>query len=212
MGLEQSRQASLDFNEIRRQSVNPNWQKSTYKNEHFNQGGPFIPEFRLAFAGKQIGEFFSQIHQFQPAISEVCAGNGKASFILKNEIQKIIRCSIISTDLFEYPQQHPEHVVLHNIDSRNAILNFGLETNVLLLISPPPSQLVDYFAITEWEKLPGRRYIIYIGELGASDGAEGMYRYMMESPIWTCPLRSKISDGIDIFGGKVEKELFVFSK
>jgi hypothetical protein len=211
MGLEQSRFAKLDFDKISHQIDNPKWNETTYRDEHFNNGGPFIPTFRLLYAGRNIGKFFSQIN-VQPKILEVCAGNGQASFSLKDGIQEHIQCSIISTDLYQYDQQHPEHTVLHNFDSKRAVVNYGSETNTLLLISPPPDQYVDYFAISEWEKLPGCRYVIYIGELGASDGAEGMYRYMLESSIWTNPLRIMISKGTDIFGGYVEKELFIFVK
>jgi hypothetical protein len=86
---------------------------------------------------------------------------------------------------------------------------------------------MDYFAIDEWSrssdsnvgdacqrrsKLPNneQRYIIFIGELGASDGSLGMYKYMMENPKWSCRVRKMLRKSPDNCGGMVEKELFIF--
>ena len=51
-----------------------------------------------------------------------------------------------------------------------------------------------------------------MGELGTPNGPKGMYRYMMEHPIWECSKQVVLSEDMDIFGNLIEKELFVFSK
>jgi hypothetical protein len=211
MGLTESRLSSINTGVINFELINPSWKLHDYKNLHFNQGGPFLDESCLIIAGQKIGEFFKNI-SFEPHILEVCAGNGKSSFIIRIEILNFIDCPMISTDLYHYDNIDSSHIVNSNIDSSNAVDLYGEDTNTLLLVSPPPGFYVDYFAISKWEKLSGERYILYLGELGASDGGEGMYKYMLESPIWKLELRYMLSKNVDCFGSPVEKELFIFSK
>ncbi len=89
--------------------------------------------------------------------------------------------------------------------------------NILMMISPPPnhySNYADYFAIKEWEKVvDGIKLFIFIGELGASDGSEGLYDYMIENNMyWQVDCRKMLYHGIDGMGGDVEKELFIFTR
>jgi hypothetical protein len=211
MGLAESRMDSINVDEINRQMNTPVWTSPKYKDFYFNQGGPFLRPETLYKAGENIGDFFKSI-SFTPHILEVCAGNGNSSFIILQEILKKFSCTIISTDLYNYDNNNSSHIVKSNYDSGKAVDSFGIDTNTLLLISPPPGMYADYFAISKWEKLPGTRFILYVGELGASDGGEGMYRYMMESTIWKLDFRNMLSFDNDMFGGRVEKELFIFSK
>jgi hypothetical protein len=211
MGLAESRLDTINFDEINHQINCPVWTDSKYKNLSFNHGGPFLNPDTLQKAGQKISDFFKN-NSFTPHILEVCAGNGNSSFIILQEILKNNSCTIISTDLYNYPNQEINHIVISDYDSGKAVDKFGDNANTLLLISPPPGMYADYFAISKWEKLIGHRYIIYIGELGASDGGEGMYRYMLESKIWKLELRYMLSLNSDYFGGNVEKELFIFSK
>jgi hypothetical protein len=84
------------------------------------------------------------------------------------------------------------------------------------MISPPPnnySNYADYFAIKEWAKVPTAKLFIFIGELGASDGSEGLYDYMIEDNMdWKLDCRKMLYHGYDNMGGDVEKELFIFTK
>jgi hypothetical protein len=87
------------------------------------------------------------------------------------------------------------------------------------MISPPPvtedaaNGYGDYFAVKKWLELPiSNKYIIFVGELGASDGSTGMYKYMLNHPKLKLVVRSMIYLGKDIFDGKCEKELFIFEK
>jgi len=69
----------------------------------------------------------------------------------------------------------------------------------------------DYFACRDFIKnIDREKYIVFIGELGASDGSEGMYLYLLEKPMLTCSSRIMIYLGKDSFGGNLEKELFIF--
>ena len=71
----------------------------------------------------------------------------------------------------------------------------------------------DYYACHDYieqTKKGNRRYIIIIGELGASDGSEGIYKYMIEHPSLKIAYRIMLISCFDIFGGPLEKELFIF--
>ena len=85
--------------------------------------------------------------------------------------------------------------------------------DALMFISPPPNIYVDYYAIKEYElqKSDNKKIIIYIGELGASDGGKGMYKYMLENSYWKLTHRKEIYVGKDFMGGEVVKEVFVFT-
>lgn len=87
------------------------------------------------------------------------------------------------------------------------------------MVSPPPVTekdefgYADYFAIKQWTNIPSTKYIIIVGELGASDGSAGMYKYMLENEIWALKCREKVLFKIDeIFGGTIEKEVFIFDR
>jgi len=54
------------------------------------------------------------------------------------------------------------------------------------------------------------KYIIFIGELGASDGSEGMYKYLTLHPRLKTVVREILSNGNGLIGGPIIKEVFVF--
>lgn len=73
----------------------------------------------------------------------------------------------------------------------------------------------DYFAIRAWERVgfgdtKKDKYLIFVGELGASDGSDGLYDYLMRSRVWKIVCRKMLFQGLDILGGPCEKELFIF--
>lgn len=140
-------------------------------------------------------------------ILEVGAGSG---WHTKNIISKFPFLNIISTDYII-----PE-VCYYKVDqylSHQAVKEFEGQFHALLLISPPPNIYVDYYAIKEYElqKTKKRKIVIYIGELGASDGGRGMYKYMLENPIWKLIHRKVLNESVDPLGGPCIKELFVFT-
>ena len=144
-------------------------------------------------------------------ILEVGSGSGLASKILTDHLtEQKINHTIIKTDIAQnefLKTQSIETCVL----SHDAVKKYGMTSNILLLISPPPKCYMDYYAIKEYELQPGdEKYVIYIGELGASDGGEGMYLYMKKNSIWDLIYEELLYTGIDIFGGSIEKYLYIF--
>ncbi len=75
----------------------------------------------------------------------------------------------------------------------------------------------DYYACHDFilqtlsqSAIPQQKFIIFVGELGASYGTEGMYKYMLDHPNLNLILRHIILFTKDVFGGNCEKELFIF--
>lgn len=182
-------------------------------------------------------------HNLNVKILEPFAGNGVGSRIIYNELTKKIPFVVLKStdlqDLSEYTN-HNSHPVEFGINAVETIRKYdGDKFNILMMISPPPSQappkvktiqppspLViplecqdyfsgygDYFAIREWEKSLNSELLVFIGELGASDGSEGLYKYLLKNnPIWELVFRTIIYSGTDFFGGAIEKEIFIFKK
>ena len=141
-------------------------------------------------------------------ILEVGAGNG---WHTKNIIEKYPFLNIISTDYLV-----PD-VCYHKVKkylSHEAVKFFKNKFNALLLISPPPGIdiYVDYYAIKEYElqQSTKKKIVIFIGELGASDGGRGMYHYMIHNSQWKLIYRKVVDEGTDPFGGPYYKEIFIF--
>ena len=90
------------------------------------------------------------------------------------------------------------------------------------MICPPPGSIDtenfvgscygDYFACKKFiaTKKGENKYIIFVGELGASDGSDGMYLYMLTHTRLKLLGRKMIQKGLDNFGGPLEKEVFLF--
>jgi hypothetical protein len=147
-------------------------------------------------------------------ILEVMAGNCVASLMLDSKINDKVE-SWVRTDIGDYSDKSKQ------MDSIAAVENYGDESNLLLIISPPPGTLDshsgayfgDYFACKKFieTKKEENKYIIFVGELGASDGTEGMYLYMTEHPRLELLRRQLIfRRRQDAFGGPLEKEVFLF--
>ena len=103
-------------------------------------------------------------------------------------------------------------------------------SNTLLIISPPPSPNVptlkemkknefefgyaDFYACHEFiknkKKSNDDNYIIIIGELGASDGTEGIYHYLMENEDLDIIHQNVVSKTSDSIFGAIIKSVYVF--
>jgi hypothetical protein len=155
----------------------------------------------LIRASEYIREFF---RDKSVSVLEVGCGNCWASKIIFDVTNS---SKFIATDLFDTPKRFTYDEIEYHTDipAEKAVQVFGNVTNVLLLVSPPPNNPMDFYAVREWDKLEGKRYIIYCGELGASDGCDGMYIHMMEHPKYKLVLRELISSRLDSFGGPCEK-------
>lgn len=204
MGVEASRSVQLDLEKETKQRTIKFWNSSDYNGYDTSRSGSCMEIEGLAHAGRLLAE--SNVLNADTRILEVCAGNGHASNIVLNELKKLYPSLVITkTDRLEFPG-------VTKLLSHEAVHEYGATHNCLLLISPPPNTYVDYYAIKPFESLSGHRIVVFIGELGASDGGSGMYHYMMHQSSWTLAKRFAIRTYRDIFGMPVEKELFIFTK
>jgi hypothetical protein len=208
-------------------------------------------------ASSLILEYFKQI-QFRPKVLDIMCGNCCASDTIKYFLESsLILDNWISTDIIDYPTRSST-IEFARMDAIESVERFGMNSNVLLLVSPPPaskpsistgelkiittetdghtdyyasadlSQLTlvpkteaegyaDYYACKDWIDMTKKRddkittFIIFIGELGASDGSLGMYKFLMEHNKLKLEVREHLhSPKKDMFGGPIEKELFIF--
>jgi hypothetical protein len=180
----------------------------------------------LNIAGVYIKSYFKSIKlDDNLKILEPFAGNGVASKIIHAKLLELDSNIVLkSTDVQNLTDcvdefSHPVEFGLNSVQTIEKYKNDGF--NVLMMISPPPNGTKgeeifgygDYFAIKNFHQLDSSKYLFFIGELGASDGSEGMYQYLLdENSFWELKFRELLYSGDDFFGGKVEKELFIFKK
>jgi hypothetical protein len=230
MGLKFSRQESLPIDiDLQYEMYKESWYNKRYLERNVNQifkDETTLCEETLIKAGSIISDFIKS-NSIDMKILEIMAGNCLASKIIYDSIKKDNQTINLwkSTELQDFSQiiAPLESTIISpefNIDYVDAVKNYGTNYNTLLMVSPPPSSnkeeyidgYGDYFAVREWTELPNVSYIVIIGELGASDGSAGMYKYMMEHNIWKLKQRVLLSKTTDIFGGPCEKEIFIFGK
>lgn len=171
----------------------------------------------LILAGEISGSFFNKIDDKHISILEVMTGNGHGSEMFEKGLKKKMKDTSYMwkrTELRNFSKQaNPKLDIEFKIDASSAVLKYGSTNNILLMISPSPdSAYGDYFAIKYFSYEKFAKYVIIVGELGASDGSVGMYKYMLEHPIWKLKLRQMILKYDDGFYGEVEKEIFIFQK
>ena len=186
-------------------------------------------------AANLINEYFIEKQIKNICVLELFAGNCCASLITHNTLQNLLdtiqtpnwRC----TDIVNYNNlpNLPTNIIFDELHCVDAVARYGPNANVLLLISPPPHSAPrdnkkndgdlgygDYYAchdfITQTLELETfvTKYIIFVGELGASDGSEGIYLYLTIHKNLNLLERAMLDEGEDPFGGPIEKELFIF--
>ena len=238
MGLEVSRAESLPSDiDSKYEFFKNSWRTKEYLEKGVNQqekNKSTLSEDTLNKAGLAIGQFIKD-NNLSLSILEVMAGNGVGSKLVFDTITNFDPTSLSTitswkaTDLQDWSGIVSEQIngqisIEFNIDSVDTIIKYGSEYNTLLMISPPPAHCdshnqnetdggyADYFAIKEWTQLENSKYIIIVGELGASDGSGGMYKYMMTHKVWKLCVRKLLNKTTDIFGGPCEKEIFIFKK
>lgn len=202
---------------------------------HITKDKSTLPVESMELAGKIIGNYLSLSARFDSTLkNNVCildplAANGVASKIIYYQIkEKIPQIKYIASDIQNLSNimSSKSLNVEFDIDCVDSIIKNQESANVLLLVCPPPHSyknsqtqnantneeptgFVDYFAIKKWTEL-GKKYLIYIGEMGFSDGTSGMYHYMLNHPIWKLEYRKVIIEKEDIFGRLIKKEIFIF--
>lgn len=190
---------------------------------------PTMPVSIVNKAGDIIGSFLKKTGMSSCNILEIMAGNCGGSRILLNRIRKCVTINNwYATDVINFPKTIKEREItftcLHGLD---AVSKFYDMVDVLLLMCPPPNSLFlnkecttinilalcDFYSIDEFIKLAKKeekeKYIVFIGELGASDGTEGMYNYMIFNDNLCLEIRETIYTGTNMYG-LIQKEVFVF--
>ena len=171
----------------------------------------------MSIVGTNIRDFFEKNDIKNLKILEVMAGNCLSSLAIKSIIGDHVS-SWTRTDIGDYSKLSVQ------MDTIDAVKTYGDESNLLLLVSPPPgifrplddksvAYYGDYFACKKFieTKKDTDKYIIFVGELGASDGSEGMYRYLLEHPrLRLCKRKLTLPNQKDFMGGPLELELFIF--
>ena len=121
-------------------------------------------------------------------ILEVFCGNCITSSFIQGHINALI---YIATDINEYECEIDNHTIQFECHSASdSVITFGESANVLLMVCPPPSSSMqegncyqDYHAIKLFIELNKNKsedkWIVFVGELGAGDGSEGMYMYLL---------------------------------
>jgi len=223
MGIESSRTEKLDYSQINaseyRNSKIRGWNSGTKEKWEVNLQDKSTTTMNidtLKNAGVSINTFLGTTCKNSLSILEIGSGNRYATKIVTREFESYIDM-IITTDICNITSDFPD-IKFDPVHSVDAVKKYGNHSNTLLLISPYPSlpedqlSLGDYYACEDFISLSKgeKKMIIFIGELGASDGTSGMYIYFMDHPQLHLSLRDMVFCGIDIFGGNVEKEVFIF--
>ena len=207
MGVESSREIIVDLEKVTKKRTIKFYNDENYKNKCFNT-------VFSNYVGKYTNHFiktFNVIKEKEKEINvlEIAAGNGMNSKKL-NDIIKPNK--YIATDL--YSHENLKFNVKSNLSSEEGVNKYGSESNVLLIIAPPPNEYVDYYGIKEYELCSSEmnKYLIFVGELGASDGGEGMYNYLLNHNKWNLLHRRILSDDYNnILNDRVIKEIFLFN-
>jgi hypothetical protein len=221
MGLEQSRAVTYpsnidDLYESYKERCTPEMIRSNHLNVP-KKGKCTMGQRVVQKAVDRIWEYLKEKNITYIKILEPFAGQGIAS----NIIQKRLNVEIRSTDILDLSKymdesSYPVEFGLSGVDTVEKYYIDGY--NTLMMISPPPESAEDnplygdYFTIRAWTNVESAKLFIFIGEMGASDGSEGLYDYMINHPIWKLDYRKMLYRCEDVVGGPCEKELFIFVK
>lgn len=230
MGLEESREVSLPKNinnkEIRNdilKGFDSNVIMDEITNTRQKQMLSTLSEETLSLAGEFMKEYFEKQPSKYLKLLEIMAGSRVASTILRTHTW--LKFTVwITTDicLYDCPDKSKCIFPFYQLNAVDAVNKFGAVSNVLLLVSPMPSSgnykeecwsYADYYACHDFIEQKSDlvdRYIVFIGELGASDGTAGMYEYLNENDKLQIDLRKVLLSGEDIFGGECIKEIFIY--
>ena len=140
-----------------------------------------LSEDTIKKAGDLLFEYFNN-NEIQLKILEIMCGNCVATKIIIESLKDRVE-SIISTDIVEYSTRLIlENVNFSKANAVEAVEQHGCDTNVLLICSSPPeNNYCDLYAIKDYiDQANETKYIIFIGELGMSDGSQGIDKFMKE--------------------------------
>ena len=139
--------------------------------------------------GNKVGIILSSFYEGRDInLLEVFCGNCITSSLIQDHLNA---STYIATDIHEYENEIDNHTIHFECHSAsNGVITFGESMNVLLMVCPPPCSprqesncYQDYHAIKLFIQLNKNnsedKWIVFVGELGAGDGSEGMYKYLL---------------------------------
>jgi len=208
---------------LNRQEIIKSWNEEkisdSLNNAEQNKGNSTLGTKILEQTAEKISEFFhNEKHKLKDLIVlETFSGNGIASYTILKFFEKYIK-KWVMTDIVEYEKEKEEKddiIKFEKLNSVDSVKKYGSESNVLLLISPEPgNNYADYFAckdFIEQTKPIEKKFIIFIGDLGFTDGSEGMYKYLNNNPNLKLVLQDVVFYYLDDFESAIpHKELFIF--
>jgi len=184
-------------------------------NEHQYDLKSTLNSTALECAGNVIKDFLDEKYHEKVNILDIGSGNRCATKIVTDIISCYVS-GIKTTDIIHYPTKNPEieFDLVHSVD---AVSKYGGWADVLLLICPHagevrnPYTCGDYYACHDFILRTHQKenLIIFIGELGASCGTEGMYKYLLENPRLNLCKR-KLVYSRPLCGGNADHEVFIF--
>jgi hypothetical protein len=207
MGAETSQSIIVDFEkETKNRTIEP-WKdledsrfyeftinKENHGTVDISKALPYMEEIFMSFS-------------YPLDILEVGSGNGFNTNLV-SQLKNI--GTLTATDRLDYKKKYYDVQTLLSHDAVKAHCDIDL----LLLISPPPEGFMDYYAIKEYELKPQQKakYLMILGELGASDGTDGIYHYLINSEhtSWLLLQKHPFIENIDVFGGECIKSVYFF--
>ncbi len=219
--MQSSRESGLRSDvDKNRDKIISSWSNQSHCNKEFsqNKGKATLSVDTLEKAANALSKHFSGR---QIKVLEVFAGNCVAGQIINKQLNVL---SWLYTDISTYKNNVGGQ--FNKLDCVDAVRLFGPGADVLMMISPPYSDrdngnnldpsinhsYGDYYACKDFidQTEPNKKKcIVFIGELGASDGSPGMYKYLLQHKRLKLSLRKLLFRKEDIFG-PLEKEVFVF--
>ena len=199
--------------------------KDIVNNHQENNELPTLPVPVVMKAGKILSDKLVSLNKKDIAVLEIMAGNCSGSRILLNTIkQKINVKKWITTDIIDFKKSIKEtEIDFFKLNGLESVKKFYDKVDILLLMCPPPNKIImnncvnpmalcDYYSIVDFINLNiGKdKLIVFISEMGASSGTEGLYHFMLTNDKIKLIHREMLISGYNQFG-IVEMEIFIFT-
>jgi hypothetical protein len=230
--LEDSRKVNfpyfIDLPEFR-EIMTKQWKDTIINKDIVNnhQEGKELPTLAVPIvmkAGNILSDKLTSLKKDDISVLEIMAGNCAGSRILLNTIKKKLKIKKwICTDIIDFTKNIKEkEIEFYKLNGLESVNKFSSGVDILLMMCPPPNKLMmdncvnsmalcDYYSILDFINFDGNKgkLIIFIGELGSSDGTEGMYNFMLSNTKIKLLEREMLITGYNQFG-IIEKEIYIF--
>lgn len=231
-------------NDSMRKKIISNWKNARLLDVNLHQGTSATPTTAPDIINKFADELkiCLEKHIKDPLnILEIMSGNCTASILVYNILSQLPNLTRwVATDIEDWRNKQIKDIFNFNPQKFNFIQENGVDAiarmmdkthsygtmpNLLLMISPPPSDekqldqttsYCDYYSCKDYitasitNKRPNNCIALF-GEIGASDGSSGMYNWLTTNPNLKLLTRKILFSKKDIFGGNMNKEIFVYS-